>query len=349
MKKHILPFAAGLLCAMQPVAASADDVDLREFNPTGDWTIDFGDDYCRLSRTFSDGEHALALAIERSQPGFASHFILVGDGFRPFRGADHVGLRLLPSDVAGDTFLLESRTEGGESFFDLGFVSFVPGGLALQRSVTGADSEAPIAPPYDMATERGHARQIDRIVLDEGLYRPVSLATGNLEAPVEALQICAQDLLDHWGVDGARHATATRAAEPEGELEDWLPRIRVRRDQLAALAGNRNGVRVMIDEAGSPTSCRVQSMALGEAINRTLCDALMENGQFQPALDASGQPMASYWMIDSPLLLAVANRQIGAPLARAARNSFGGGFIAGRGQNMQGNNRPHPAPLQNGN
>jgi hypothetical protein len=35
-----------------------------------------------------------------------------------------------------------------------------------------------------------------------------------------------------------------------------------------------------------------------------VCDAIMRNGKFLPALDATGQPMASYWMVDYFLGLA---------------------------------------------
>ena len=71
---------AGILAA--PLPAAAQDSQLV-FKPTGQWSLDYGDDYCRLARTFSDGTDELALAIERIEPGPMARLILVSNGIKP--------------------------------------------------------------------------------------------------------------------------------------------------------------------------------------------------------------------------------------------------------------------------
>ena len=46
-------------------------------------------------------------------------------------------------------------------------------------------------------------------MLTEGLISPVRVETGSLRAPIEALQVCADDLLTVWGLDIEKHKTMT--------------------------------------------------------------------------------------------------------------------------------------------
>ena len=56
--------AAALLVA--PAAQAQEET---VFRPAGNWTADYGDDYCRLIRNFTDGTREMSLALERLQPG----------------------------------------------------------------------------------------------------------------------------------------------------------------------------------------------------------------------------------------------------------------------------------------
>lgn len=347
MKQLYLPVvAAAMVCAAQSGTSAANERRPAEFLPTSDWVIDFGDDYCRLSRSFSDGEHELLMALERLQPGYPSRLILVGDGLRPFRSTETVGYRFAPSTTRQTGSLLQARTAEGDAFYDLGLTSLLPEGLAPPVNLF-ADEGVLTAPDYDAARERELAATIDHLVISEGLYRPVNLHTGNLQEPISALQQCALDLVDHWGLDGARHAQASRAVHPEGFVSDWLPQVSLRPAQWATLRSDRSGVRVLVNEAGAPTSCEVQGAASGEDPSHTICDALLENGQFQPALDADGEPMRSYWMVDRALLLATANGH--APRGNFARSPFSYGSPSSIGQNPVGQGQPSSAALNRGN
>lgn len=341
-----IALAGAAACSLISGTATASEADAQVFTATGDWVIDFGDDYCRLSRNFSDGSNTLSLAFERTQPGYPSRLILVGDGLRPYRGADSLGYRFAPEQTTGATQLFEARTPEGARYYDLGPASLVPGGLQPPAFMSAADaglSETMAAPTYDAAEELRHASGIEALVLAEGLYRPIELQTGNLREPIAALQACTDDLIAHWGIDARRHANASRLARPVGDVSEWFPRIPLRREHYMAMSGNNLGVLVMVDAAGSPVSCEVQSLALGETVNGTLCDALMENGRFQPALDAEGEPMASYWMVDSPYLLAVANSRSASLRNGIVQNLFSRGFGPSAGQNSQGQGQPSSA------
>lgn len=68
-------------------------------------------------------------------------------------------------------------------------------------------------------------------------------------------------------------------------------------DQFARLTGNDNQVRVMVSAAGEPTACHIHFPTLEEEVNDRICEQIMENAEFQPALDAQGEAIASYWLV----------------------------------------------------
>ena len=64
------------------------------------------------------------------------------------------------------------------------------------------------------------------------------------------------------------------------------------------LSGKRAIVqfRLNVDPAGKPTACHIQQSTRPKAFDDAVCKAIMRNAEFEPALDAGGSPIASYWL-----------------------------------------------------
>lgn len=287
----------------------------RVFTQTGPWSLDFGEDYCQLASVYTNGEDEIAFAMERNRAENMVRLILVGDSIRTFRAADQIGYSYLPAGSDRSAMYIKSETPDGRAYFNFGniyigpdpFAAFVadgpagPGPGAPPADAAGAapaEGAAFVLPPYSRDAELEFARGITGIEFDEGLLRGFLLQTGSLRAPIEALQTCMDDLLNSWGLDYQKHRTMTRRPAPIGNAWEWIPRGTVGIQDFAAFGGARNPIRVMIDEAGAPTSCHVHWPSLPERKNNAICEAIMENGSFTPALDAEGQPMATYWTAD---------------------------------------------------
>ncbi|GAA0265421.1 hypothetical protein GCM10009127_00810 [Alteraurantiacibacter aestuarii] len=290
------------------------------YTQSGPWSLDFGDDYCQLASIYSNGDNEIALALERNRADNSVRMILVSDSIRTFRAADQIGYSYLPSGGERTARYIKSETPDGRDYFNFGniiigpdpFAGFGaggpggpggpgpgPGGPPPGAGAGAQGADAPfVQPPYDRAAELEFAAGINGIAFDEGLLRGFSLQTGSLRAPLEALQTCMDDLLVTWGLDYEKHRTMTRRAAPVGQAFEWIPRGTVGFQEFGAFGGARNPFRVMIDAQGKPTSCTVHWPSLAERKNEAICKGIMENGSFTPALDADGQPMASYWMVD---------------------------------------------------
>src|SRR5690606_33493311 len=102
-----------------PLPAAAQDT-VQQFKASGPWALDYGDDYCRLMRSFEDGSSELAVAFERIEPGPMMRMILVSDGIRMFRGADTIGWHFTPSDTERKAVFTMSETADGKQYLNLG-------------------------------------------------------------------------------------------------------------------------------------------------------------------------------------------------------------------------------------
>ncbi len=296
--------ACSLMGLVMAPAAQAQEA---AFKPTGAWTADYGEDYCRLIRTFNDGTDELSLALERLQPGQEVRMILVGKGLNPYRNADQIGYQFAPSGAAAKARYVKSTTSDGKQFISFDPVTLAPfGGFAPEP---GAAPPAPpepgqpfIPPPYDRAKELSAAQGINAVAFGEGLTSPVRVETGPLRAPVAAMQACADDLLKVWGLDPEKHKTMTAPAALVPDPKGVLPQGTIPFGDFAKLAGGANQLRVLIGADGKPTGCSIYSPSLTQSQNDRICSLVMENASFVPAKDAGGQAMASYWM-GSPMFL----------------------------------------------
>jgi len=278
-----------------PVMSPAVAQEPRVYQPTAQWALDYGDDYCRLLRTFSDGKNELSLAFERIEPGPLMRLIMVGDGIRPFRSADELGWNFAPGGGAERKARYAlSKTADKKDYYNFGPVT-----VAAFAPPPGAPPGPP--PAYDRATERAAAKPFTALTVGSGLSETVRIETGSMEAPVGALQACADDLAKTWGLDSAKLAGATPAM-PQGGGVGWLPQGTIPFDEFGKFAGGANQVRIMVDAAGKPASCHVHWPSLSDSLNKKICNTLMDKAVFAPAKDAQGQAMTGYW-IGNPMFL----------------------------------------------
>lgn len=278
-----------ILASLLAPTAKASAQDAKVFNASSAWALDYGDDYCRLMRDFSNGDETIGLFIERTQPGPIMRLIVIGDSVRLFRGAEEVGYRMHPSGAPRTTQRLQFRTSDGQQYLNLGPSAFG----AMPTPTPGATSALP--PPYSRQGEVTLAAKITGIALDRGLTNPVLMETGALGDAVGALQACTDDLVVSWGLDVEKHKNLTRPAMPARPTAGWIATDTIPFDEFSKLTGGNNELRIMVDKAGKATSCHVQWSTLSETINKKICSSVMKQSAFIPALDEAGSQMDSYW------------------------------------------------------
>lgn len=278
-----------LISAVAGVSVSAQAQSIKNFKPSSAWALDYGDDYCRLMRDFSDGKETVGLFLERTQPGPFTRLIVVGDAVRLFRGAQEIGYRMYPAGGPRTTPRLRFQTASGHQYLNLGVTTF----MDVNPPALGTPPVVP--PPYSRKGEVDLAATITGIAIEGGLTAPVLMETGPLGDAASALQACADDLIASWGLDAEKHKALARPAIPARPTAGWIASDTVPFTDFEKLSGGNNEIRVIIDATGKAMSCHIQWPSLSAAINEKICSSVIEKAEFSPAVDQSGSPFPSYW------------------------------------------------------
>lgn len=124
----------------------------------------------------------------------------------------------------------------------------------------------------------------------------IVLDTGPMGGPLAALTACTDDLLRGWKVDVEAHRTLSRPATPVGNPGSWLKNGDY---PPAMLARGMQGIvhfRLVVDTTGKPASCHIQQSTRPAEFDEAVCKGIIRRATFEPALDANGKPVVSYYL-----------------------------------------------------
>ena len=278
------------LLASAPVLAAREE---KVLEPSSAWTLDYGDEWCSLIRTFGTGDDALTLQIDSYGSPTDFRILLAGKpvprvsgptgkirfGF-PFESVE----RDRVSSLHGKVGKLPSLS------FGIAFAPYEPDPdereLSLAETLRlGAEPDQP-SPEFE--------RQVRSLTIEFTPRDRVQLNLGGMTAPLAAVRECLDDLKAHWGLDPVQEGTLSRRPSPDPSsvkrLQQTYPTMMAMEGQSALVP-----VRIMVDAAGLATHCVVQRSLVETAFQDAVCDRLAQ--RFAPAVDKDGQPVASvYWV-----------------------------------------------------
>jgi hypothetical protein len=278
--------AAMILC---PSAASAKTYRLA---PSSKWLMDYAPDACRLGRAFGEGDEQVVATFTRYAPGAAFALDLIGHPVRAAANEPDVRLRFGES---GEFVRTQAMT---------GTSGKVPA-LFLSGRLDNLDD--PDLEPKDIvklsAAERAALMTVDPAT--EAAVRSATIAfggrtivleLGSMGGPMAEMRKCTADLVKEWGLDPVEQERLLRPVVPMSSPGTWLRSADYPTDSL--MQGQQAIVRfrLMVDAAGRPTQCAVQSAIAKDDFGQVSCDLLKRRARFRPALSADGRPVASYYV-----------------------------------------------------
>lgn len=289
----ILPVAAisvFLSEALAPGSAAAQGDDGLVLKPISVWSASYEEGRCRLTRSFGAPSSPHALVLEQRAPGAKFNMILTGPALSGIKESVDVRISFGPDGYSADHAVARDSSEKlGPLVYmqDVGIVADEPADGSAGPSVEmGAPS---------FAIDTAAAKPLRQIAIAQGKQTLV-FVTGGLAAPLGVLNDCTSHILETWGLDPEAHRNAQRPATvldekrvARGIMESYPPR--------AVQEGNQGvvGVAIMVDEAGQPTECKITRSSGHIELNAVSCKLLMK-ARYDPALDADGQPIKSYWV-----------------------------------------------------
>lgn len=292
-----ISFVAVTAALLVPMTTGAAAKEPLRLTPSSKWNVHYADDSCRLGRSFGTGDQTVILLIERYQPD---------DSFR----MSFVGKPVDTNWVDGDAQVRFGPAGKMQAipFYPATNAAQLPG-LILRQSFRIAPRSDEEYAAYKAAVRAGTEERfvwptvtpeqeaaVTFIELRRPVRHPLILETGSMGAPFAALRKCTDELLDHWGIDVAKHATLSRPAIPKSKPSRWLSSEDYPPAMLAAGKRAIVNFRLNVDATGKTTACHIQDATHEKSFEDVVCKAVMRKASFEPALDAEGNPLASYWI-----------------------------------------------------
>ncbi len=236
--------------------------------PTTQWSVDYADDQCILSRDFGSSRDRLTLVI-LTMPG-----------------KDFADIAVIQPDRAGG------------SASNARFAIRVPGmsSINLRQAVGipakegGRHTRAFIT--HDQLQSLRDVPVIELAI--DGQRHALSLSA--TAAAFEARTNCEADLARTWGLDPRLVTQVKTRPSPIGSPADWLT---FQDYPAGALRRNEQGTvtfRLDLDASGKVQGCGIIKSSGSKELDDTACKIIAGRARFKPARDAAGSPVPSIFI-----------------------------------------------------
>jgi len=288
---HRLSFIVLTLMLLQtPAWAKKEPLRLA---PTSKWVINYSDDSCRLGRKFGEGDGVIFLLFERFAPGDEFRLTVSGKPVKTRLYKGEVAIRFGPSeDRQKPYFMRGSMGADRPALLISGNVRLAAESKQEEKARKAAKSEYGYKHPL-IGQEREAA--VNYLSIGKPLRQTVVVELGAMDKPFAALSACVDELLTHWGIDTEKHKALKRKVMPKSSPGKWVISRDYPTDMLQAGQSAIVEFRLNVDVAGKPTACHIQLTTRPKEFDDAVCKSIMKRAKFLPALDSSGNPVASYW------------------------------------------------------
>lgn len=307
--KSIQWLAMASVVAMQPAIAQAKDEPPTILAPSSNWHLDMGDNKCRIARSFGDEKNRTAFYLEQWEPGKSADWLVAGppfDRFKPSRKAT------LTFSTGGDTkefeFLDASLGDFGRSIG--GMTTIVPDtALALSTEAVPADEkkrsfEDPrnysLDPRGLPKLDVGSAKQIVTLNVAQVSRGSVTLRLGEMDKPLEAMNLCMESLVKSWGLDveQQKQVVSPPKLANMGKVVDQV----VKDYPAKALQKGAQAtfyLRLIVDAEGKTENCALLNLTLADDFDysRHPCAVFSKYAEIEPARGIKGEAVPSYYMV----------------------------------------------------
>lgn len=279
VRSLLASICVAVACGTAHAAVAEDGLVLA---PSSDWRFREYDDRCRASRVFGEGEDRTTLWIEQGGDEQSYNITLIGRPLRhPYGGGIRIRFGDEPEIIRSYLTAKSSRDRP---------VLMMYGVRIVQPSIERGEQDA--SPEIDISDERAQA--IDRLRLRTSIVEPIELELGPMGIPFRFLADCGEKLsvlLTEAGRALTREASAPVAIDPEDWVQDRdYPRYLVRAEMQGRIMA-----RITVNKSGAPSSCFVVESNKPQLFDDAVCLALMRRARFEPARNARGEPVASYY------------------------------------------------------
>ncbi len=263
--------------------------------PSSKWQLDYSQESCKLARTFGEGDQAITMLLTRYSPSPKFSMMLAGERLKGIPARSNMKIRFGDSEDVQKLDYLGGNAGELPALFLASSAQIHKLTDAEEKALKAREEGDPRGELDDLARSLAAADAADHIWLDTPGGKPIRLETGSLGKPFRAFDTCIDNLVKHWGVDMEAYRQRTRDPVPKSSPGRWILPSDYPRDLINNGGQGIVHFRLSIAPNGDVTGCHIQGATEGDGFQKVTCETLTQRGKFVPALDANGQPIASYY------------------------------------------------------
>jgi len=298
--KFVTFVSCGALASTAITPAFAQDA-TTILQPSTDWLLEYGEDRCRLARMFGEGDDQTVFWIEQNGPSATFSWLTAG-GVVDRLGAIHkVGVTFgsfAEYEVSGvnrPSTRFSPRMKDNPSSkmaFTLDRFGEALRGNGYRRGKrTDAKTSAETEDEQVIGLDPSDGAKIDFVDFARS-ERRIRLATGNLRDPFAAMNACAIDLYEEWGIDASEFAAIAEGPKPKNmrdiarKIQRHYPRDAERRGEAAIMK-----LKIIVAANGSVERCILINDTKAENFDDFACEVMNADAHFEPARNENGDPI----------------------------------------------------------
>jgi Gram-negative bacterial TonB protein C-terminal len=287
---HLLAAIAVLFSGTPAFPAKKEPLRLAK---SSSWNVDYADDRCRLARGFGTGDQEVIILLDRFGPGDHFRLTVTGKPVTTTRPNGDVVLQFGPAEQEQTVPFLSGNIGKGTPAL------IIAGSLRISAPTAEelkAREDKDYSPDIQLsAVDGAKAAAVRYLQIGKPFRQTIILETGSMRAAFAALDKCVDELQTHWGIDVEKHKTLKRYATPAQSPGNWIISGDYPIKMLMEGQPSIVEFRLSVGEDGKPTACHIQLTTRPKEFDDAVCKSLMRRAKFEPALDAEGKPLASFY------------------------------------------------------
>jgi TonB family protein len=264
--------------------------------PSSKWHVEYAESTCTLARDFGESDDKVTVLFDRMEPSDTFSMTIFGNRMKVSESDSGAKIEFGPGGGEQTLFFFNGTTDKGQPAL------IFQGGSRI-RPLT-KDEEARQAKAYKnngfvqlpiAPITEADEMAVTELKIGRPFRQPLALQTGSMGKAFRALRDCTDNLVRYWGYDPAKRLTMQRVVTPTTSPGEWITGFDYPVSELSR--GGRGIVhfRMDVDATGKATNCEVLKSASSPEFKRAVCLNMMKHARFQPAIDATGNPIPWYW------------------------------------------------------
>lgn len=285
---------AAFSLAASSQTAQANDNEAIVLAPLSPWNLDMGANSCRIARHVGSEDKPTIFYMEQWGPSDQATWMVAGGPFSKFRRFRQTQFAFGPD---GDSGEFESAKW---TFGEYGDALRYSSSIAMRDPAQQGQEADNLLLPRKNGLPRldsGGADGITRLMIIQKGQTEVQVELGNLKAPLEALNGCIANLVEHWGFNLEEQRTIVTPPRLSNFDEVAQKVIETFKDGVIPVGARADFIlRLTVSKTGTMTSCELLNQTLADSfqIRRHPCRILERFANFEPALNAAGEPVESF-------------------------------------------------------